>query len=280
MMYQTQHKAAVAAADSLETIHLYLVPEEEERSVNWPKLIAILTRGLTMLFAVGLLSWGLLLPENPVYDTHTITVPLLPLPVQTLYASAVLIPTGSITDPAIQSTGTLTLYNGSVLVQSLPANFLVTSAQGREIETDEAVVIPAAHLPQIGLVSVPAHAVQAGIQGNIAPLAIDQTYGSALVIKNLGAFAGGKESQTLRIVTAHDRQEAVQAARDQLNTQKPAGIQRAPCQERVQQEVKQVVVTWTCQFFTYQVPAHLHILSVQIRQVDVLLVTREIVSQS
>src|SRR5690242_8973765 len=117
-MYQVEDKP-------METIHLYVVREEEPR----PQVLPII---FSVLLLAGILATGILVPYHQPLAQQTIRVPAIFLPPITYTDSAPIIPTGIHTYPATQAHGTLTIYNGSILQQELPAGMIVT-AQGIEV---------------------------------------------------------------------------------------------------------------------------------------------------
>src|SRR5438874_14524 len=101
--------------DKPETIHLYVVREEEKRpNTAFPLFCALLC-----LLGIVAVTWysGL----SPYYEHKRLTVPATLLPLQVFKAQSPIIPTGVKTYPATYATGVLTLTNGSVLSEALPS---------------------------------------------------------------------------------------------------------------------------------------------------------------
>lgn len=202
---------------------------------------------------------------QPTYQIQTVRVPARFLSVVRLTASADTVATGIKTIPATHAHGTLTTYNGSILQESLPAGFLVTTQGGIEVVTDQSVIIPQADLPVLGIATVPAHVAEAGSQGNLTRGAIHQADGGSLVIKNLTAFTGGSETHTIHIVQEGDKEAAVAVAKAKVEAEKPTtGLLAQPCSEALQQSETQVIAQLVCQYVTYRAPAGARVLSAHV----------------
>jgi hypothetical protein len=82
---------------------------------------------------------------------------------------------------------------------------VLTGADGVALVTDQAASLPAANLPDVGMVTVAAQAVQVGPQGNIAPLDLNGLRCVAGVsVKNTDAFGGGQNARDYPIVARQD----------------------------------------------------------------------------
>lgn len=264
----------------MRTIHVWMVPEPEqpEPEERWPKWAGDLCM---QVVALAMLAGFVFFPGEPIYKIVNITVPAILLPVQTIPASAEIIATGVRTIPAREAHGTLTIYNGSALVESLPAGFIVSTSRGVEIATDQAVTIPAANAPTFGMAQVAAHAVQTGAAGNIEAGAIHQQDGSSLVIKNLAAFTGGQDASTVRYTTSQDKNNAIAEARSQVEnkqlTDSHPGELLAGCAEATKVEADSAAVTWSCQYATFAAPAGAQVLSARMSGKSVVLRVKEMV---
>ena len=256
------------AEEDMQTLHVYLY---EEKPPFWTKgRIADGAKGIVALLLIAGLCF---ISANPFYQVQTIRVPAH-FTIQQFKVTRALVPTGKQEYPATRATGMLTIYNGSILTQQLPAHFFLTTTSGREVATSQAVVIPAANLPALGIATVPAYAVLAGSQGNIPPYAIQATYGASLALKNLSAFTGGQDASTKVVVTDTDKTTALEAARAQLALKQPNGLESSPCTETDSQQALNVTVTWVCQYVTYHVPKGAQVLSVHLSGNSVLLTVR------
>jgi len=270
----------------MKTIHVYMVPEpepeeepEEQGRFSWPGWPRIGQR-CVQLVAMALLAIFCTAYSSPAYRIRTISVPARFLPGETIAANAAIVPTGVKTIPARQARGILTVYNGSILQETLPAGFIVTSQSGIEIATDQAVVVPAANLPEPGVATVQAHAVVAGSQGNIAASSISTNVGSSLVIKNLTAFSGGRDARTEKYITAEDKNNALAAARQKVEQEQLAATHPGVlvgCTETARVETSSVRVAWACQYATWAAPQGAQVLSARVQGTRVVLQVREVV---
>lgn len=251
----------------METLYVYSYDPEK---LHWNKdrIIAAIMGLLTLAMIIALCF----IPNAATYETKTIRVPAQFHALQ-FKADSAIIPTGKKVYPAIEATGTLTIYNGSIFTQQLPAGFIVTSSDGVEVTTDYAVTIPAADLPSLGVTTVSAHALIAGSNGNIQANAIQSTYGSAIKIKNLAAFSGGQNAYTVTYATNQDKQNALDTARQQVTASQPIGLLAQPCTDAIKQTEKSVSVTRACTFVTYQAP-NTEVLSVHLAGHNVILTVR------
>lgn len=235
-----------------ETIHLYVVREEAPK----PSILPIVLSALSLIV---LLAFCVLTPyQQPVMRT-TLRVPAVPLSLKTFTADITIIPTGIKTYPATTAHGVLTITNGSIIGQNIPAGFTI---QG--VQTDTAVYVPPGNANGYGWAEVQAHALVSGRNGNYAAFAINSVIGSSVYIRNLSAFRGGRDSYSVKIVTSQDKQTALVTVRSLLAI-KPVGL-HYPCQEyvRYQNFYVSIYVRWQCQFITYDAPSFLHILSVKL----------------
>ncbi len=256
--------------EPIERLHLYIVREEEDRQ---PPLLSL---SLSIILLAFLVAVGVFYPYRPPLVRQTLTVPAILLPLQSFSDQETVIPTGTKTYPATNATGTITITNGSILSQHLPAGMIFTAFNGIEVVTTEAVDVPAGNGTSYGLAYVSAKAVSAGVTGNISPLAIDAVYGTSLYIKNYQSFRGGKESYSVSLITPQDSQDALLKARDMLFQHTLISLLLRPCGEKVT-GVKTLSVTWICQFVTYQVAGKVLSAAVQGRYVvvEVVVVARK-----
>lgn len=250
--------------EEMETVYVYVYDEDPEQpspvQQPWDRVAAFAVQ----LLAVVLLAMLCLAPSLPVYSIKVLRVPARFLPLHVYQVQRLIVPTGTLVHPATDAHGVLTVYNGSILTERLPAGFLVTSQSGVEVETDQAVMIPAANPPTEGMATVAAHAVIAGSAGNLAVGSITQADGTSLVIKNLSAFTGGQDASTERVVTSDDVAKARDQARNQLAALIPIGLLAGPCAEATRQNTTVLSVTWSCRYVAYTVPAGVQVVSVRL----------------
>jgi hypothetical protein len=101
--------------------------------------------------------------------------------------------------------GTITFYNGSFTSQPVAAGTILTGADGVQVVTDQVAMLPAGNPPIYGQVTVAAHALQAGLQGNIPTLDIRQACCLVSVFaENTQAFTGGQNARDYKVVTKQD----------------------------------------------------------------------------
>src|SRR2546421_1606772 len=237
-----------------ETIHLYVVREHRPRPSVLPLLLSVVALSVLVAFCVSTPS------QQPVIRT-TIRVPAVLLPAKAFTAQVPIIPTGIQTYPATIAHGTLTITNGSVIAQVIPAGFRV-----QNVATDMAVYVPPGSANGYGYASVSAHALTSGAHGNIPAYAINQVEGSSVYIRNLSAFYGGRDGYSVNFITPHDKNVALVKSRNLL-TASVTGL-HYPCSEQVSGAV---TVTWRCQFVTYSVPSYMHVDKVQLIRTNLLL---------
>lgn len=138
---------------------------------------------------------------------------------------------------------------GAIIGQNVLAGFTIDG-----IATDQAVYVPAGSADGFGRATVPAHALTNGKSGNAVALAINAVIGSSLYIRNLTAFSGGRDSYSVKFITAEDRALALSKSRNLL-TASVTGL-HYPCTEQVSGVV---TVIWRCIFVKYSVPTYMHV---------------------
>ena len=237
--------------EPMETIHLYVVREGQEHPSLIPVIFSILA--LSLLIACGVLT-----PSQQPEIRTAIRVPAVLLPLTVFTTTVAITPTGVQTFPATRATGVLTITNGSILAQHVPAGMMVTGSNGVAVVTTQSVDVPAGNGTTYGIAYVSAQAVTPGAKGNMAAFALQVVYGASLFLKNERAFTGGKDAYRIPIMTSQDRQSALAKARDTLLRQTLTGLLSHPCLEH-DTGTTSLHVAWTCQFVTYRVPSLLHV---------------------
>ncbi len=235
--------------EEMETIHLYVMREPESRPSIFPIIVSVLA--LSILIAIGVLT-----PYTQLEQRALIRVPAVPLFTKTFSTAITVVPTGIKTYPATFARGVLSISNGSVISQTLPAGFIALSDSGISVITDTAVFVPAGSANGYGMATVQAHSLAPGV--NLSMLAINQVIGTSLFIRNLSPFTGGHPAYLVKFITSQDRELALRKSRDLLASS-ISGL-RYPCIEKISH-----FLTWRCQFFTYHVPEYLHVTSVTIQ---------------
>jgi hypothetical protein len=157
--------------------------------------------------------------QQPQVEARLLAVPIL--------TQAVTVPTTSRGhQPAQQAHGLVTFYNQAPAAQTIPAGMLLTGVDGVQIVTDRAVVVPAAHLPTQGQVTVSAHAVQTGPQGNIVANDLNGLCCFVgIAVQNVQAFVGGATARDYPAVGARDVSEAATPLIATLTSQGQAAVQ-------------------------------------------------------
>ena len=190
-MYHMQEEPVAAP---LETIHLYVVREGHERPSLLPVLISVVA--LSLLLAIGILT-----PSQQPEQRASIRVPAVLLPLRAFSTTVTVIPTGVRTFPATRASGVLTITNGSILAQHLPAGLLLTTSNGVEVVTTASVDVLAGNGMTYGIASVSAQAVAPGAKGNLPALAVQAVYGTSLFLRNERAFTGGQDAHSIPMMT-------------------------------------------------------------------------------
>jgi len=113
--------------------------------------------------------------------------------------------TGTGHTPATQAAGSLTFYNALGPAKTIAAGTIITGADGVQVANNVAANIPAANPPTDGFVTVPAHAVNPGANGNIAVLDVSESCCAInVIVRNNAAFSGGQDSKTFTAVSQND----------------------------------------------------------------------------
>ena len=193
---------------------------------------------LTILCCLVFLGVSLLLPlftptatvtilpvEKPITTLAAIHVPgrmLLPL---TLMQSTNALATGRRRQPPTQAQGSITFFNGLYSPQTVASGTVLTGADGVQIITTVPALIPAATPPYIGQVTVSAHAIHSGVQGNIAAGDINQQCClTAIKAVNTTAFTGGHNAREHIVVTREDIQNAAAPLKATLSESEQAAL--------------------------------------------------------
>lgn len=154
------------------------------------------------------------------------------------------------------------LTNGSVLSEVLPPGVIFRATNGIEVQTEESTFIPAGSASGYGTAYASAKALTPGKSGNIQTLAVNAVYGTALYIRNMSPFIGGRDGYSVNFATTQDRQNAVSAAHNLVLVYLSAykNVAHYPCKERYLYEQARVDINWLCQFAIYHVPSFMRVL--------------------
>jgi hypothetical protein len=200
-----------------------LEPSEEDtpskQKLYW--LLIPFAMLLCLLFLAGSYLLPLLPPsaavtilpvERGITTTTAIQVHGRLLPALTLSQSITVQATGTMHQNATRASGTITFYNGLLSSQTIASGTVLTGRDAVTVITDQPATIPAANPPLEGHITVSAHAVSVGAQGNIPAYDINQAcYATSVLAKNTTAFTGGTPARDVIIVTKHDLETATRA---------------------------------------------------------------------
>src|SRR6266568_2357041 len=210
--------------DVIEGEVIVLEPPEAPKAHTLPKqkpywLLIPSTIVCCLIFLAGSYLLPLLTPtatvtiipvERTITTTTVIQIHGRQLPALTLMQRLSVQATGKGHQNARQAHGIITFYNGSFSSQTIAAGTLLTGRDGIQIITDQVATIPAGNPPIYGQVSVSAHAILAGEQGNIPAYDINQACcATSVLAKNTQAFTGGAAARDFLVVTRTDINNAV-----------------------------------------------------------------------
>jgi len=237
-----------------ETIHLYVVREEEPRPPFHPIVLSLIALSLV---AVASIAFPYRQPEQEA----VIRVPAVFLPLKVLTTSIHIIPTGVKTYPATTAHGVLTITNGSIISQTLPKGMIING-----VVLDDSIFVPGGSANGYGVATVSAHALVSGNSGNIPAYEINQVEGSSVYIRNLTPFTGGKDSYSIPLQLPKDTQTALDTARFILapETAKIRAFLAYPCKQSSQETNAVLRLSWTCQYVTYHIPSYMKVTHIKI----------------
>jgi hypothetical protein len=167
-------------------------------------------------------------PLGPLTLAQTTTVPV----------------TGHRHQDAERARGAMTFFNGLLTAQTIAAGTVLTGSDGVQVVTERAALIPAGNPPVYGEVTVPAHALLPGPQGNLRAGDIHQACcAPSVVAENLNAFTGGQDARDDTVVTQADLDKAATTLKTSLDKDERAALQSQvngeealvspPCQTRI-----------------------------------------------
>jgi hypothetical protein len=108
---------------------------------------------------------------------------------------------------ATHATGSVNFYNEATYPQTIVADTVLTGADGVQVATETATLIPAGNPPRFGVVTVPEHAMLARPAGNIAAFDLSGLCCAAgVAVKNTMAFTGGQRARDFAAVAQRDVQ--------------------------------------------------------------------------
>ena len=164
--------------------------------------------------------------ERTLTTTAAIQVSGRQLPPLTLMQSMSAPATGKRHRDAARAHGTITFYNGLLASQTIAGGTVLTGSDGVQVITDQPAIIPAANPPFEGQVTVTAHAVVPGQQGNIPAYDINQACcASSVLAKNTSAFTGGAAARDFLAVRRTDINTTVTSLLLTLSQSENAALQ-------------------------------------------------------
>ena len=195
----------VVDEEPVETLHLYVVPEDQLP----PKrdYLAIFTVIFCFIVLIGIIAISILAPSPDHEVSFSLVIQGYYLAPVTKTIKVTAIATGKQYVPATTATGTITLYNGALYAQMIPFGTVLKGADGIEVVTDEqAVIQPAVQTtpPTYGQVSVAAHALISGVVGNIQAGDINEACCVTSVIAQNTLFHGGRDAYTYTYLSDQD----------------------------------------------------------------------------
>jgi hypothetical protein len=116
--------------------------------------------------------------------------------------------TGKGHQPATQAAGLITFYNGQLNSVTVATETILTGSSGVQIATNQDAVIPPESQtipPTLGHITVSAHALVPGIEGNIPTGDINQgCCATSVLVQNTTSFHGGLDERNFQTVRTSD----------------------------------------------------------------------------
>jgi hypothetical protein len=195
----------VVDEEPMETLHLYVVPEDQLP----PKrdYLAIFMVVSSLLILIGILVISVLTPSPQHEVSFSLAIQGYALAPVSSTIQVTAIATGKQYVPATTATGTITFYNGAVYTQIIPFDTVLIGADGIKVVTGEQAVIPPAAQttpPSYGRVSVSAHALMSGKAGNIQAGDINEACCVTSVIAQNASFHGGRDAYIYTYLSSQD----------------------------------------------------------------------------
>ncbi len=105
---------------------------------------------------------------------------------------------------AVQASGTIQFSNSRIFPITVPAQVTFTTTTDVQVQTTQAVDVPARQGEQNGTASAPAVAVIAGVAGNIPAHSLVTTCCGGLFVSNQASFIGGVDARQVHVVAQAD----------------------------------------------------------------------------
>lgn len=190
-----------------ETIHLFVISEDQlPRKTDYPSILIAAAAFLCILAILGISVFSAAPAESEV--SFTIFVPGFHLAPVSKTVKTTVIATGKGHISATTATGIITFYNGLPYTQIVPIDTKLIGADGISVITDaDAVIPPVAKTspPTDGHVNVPAHALVAGVQGNIPAGKINLACcATSIIAQNPYNFSGGRNARDFTYLASQD----------------------------------------------------------------------------
>src|SRR5258708_1808186 len=191
----------------METLHLYVIPEDEfPRKPDYPSIIGAIFALLCILAILGISVFSAGPADHEV--SFTLTIPGFHLMPVAKTIKVTVPATGKGHTPATNAEGIITFYNGLPYTQIVPTGTRLTGADGVSVITDTQAVIPSAAQttpPTYGHTNVSAHALIAGASGNISAGEINLACcATSIIAQNPYNFTGGKNARDFTYLTQQD----------------------------------------------------------------------------
>jgi hypothetical protein len=252
-----------------ETIHLFVVPEEQlPRKPDYPSIL-IASIACLCILAVITISVFSAAPQQEV--SFTISVPVIHLAPVSKTLKTIAIATGKGHTQATYATGIITFYNGLPYTQIIPSGTTLKGPDGVSVITDQqAVIPPVANTipPTDGHTNVLAHSLIAGENGNIQAGDINEACCVTSVIAQTPYnFSGGRNARDFTYLTKQDVTKTLSSLLPTLQSQTLSllpipqltphcvtGTHASPSVGKETMSARLTIVE-TCKAFSYSVPS-------------------------
>ncbi len=187
-----------------------------QEPLRWVLLVMLGSHGLIAVLSLALIAYLTLVPAPVTVYALTDKLPSLAsvhaLPAVTMTKSQTVSTTGHVHVPATQARGLVVFYNSLTRPQVIDAGTLLVGSDGQEIVTDANAYVPAGNYASNGQATVPAHALNPGVEGNIRAGDISGPCCRAFIQAVNAEFTGGHDARDYSYVTQGD----VNGARNSL----------------------------------------------------------------
>ena len=192
--------------EPMETVHLYVVPEDQMPPE--PSYLNTACFFLCCLLLLGIVAFSFSTQTPPRTVSFTTTIAGFRLPSVTKTTRVTIQATGKGHIAATYAQGEITFYNGQPYTQIIPVNTILKGSDGVPIITDsQAVIPPAAQTipPTYGQTSVSAHSVTSGAIGNIVAGDINEPCCvTSVIAQNPYNFIGGRNARDFTFLSSQD----------------------------------------------------------------------------